>query len=45
MAQLIVKEADSKFKGELKKLAEILKISHHQVACVNHDTILVERSN
>ena len=45
IVQLIVTDADSKFKGELKKVAKILKINHHQVARGNYDLILAERFN
>ena len=45
MAQLLVTDADSKFKGEFKIVAEILKITHHPVARGNHDPVLVKKFN
>ena len=45
LSQLLVTDADSKFKGEFKKVAEIFKIEHHMVARGNHDPVLVERFN
>jgi hypothetical protein len=38
-------DADSKFKGEFIKAAELLKIKLHPVARGNHDAIMVERFN
>jgi hypothetical protein len=45
LSHLLVVDADSKFKGEFIKSAELLKIQLHQVARNNHDAIMVERFN
>ena len=43
LSHLLVVDADSKFKAEFLKTAELLKIELHQVARGNHDAIMVER--
>lgn len=43
--QIIVTDLDSKFKGQFKGMAALLKIQHHMYARVHHDTILVEGFN
>ena len=45
MPHLIITDADSKFKGEFKDMAELLKLKHHTVAKGNHNAIFVERFN
>ena len=45
IAQMIVTDADSKFKGELKKMALTLELIHHECARNNHNPVLVERFN
>jgi hypothetical protein len=45
LSHLMIIDADSKFKGEFVKAAELLKIKLHPVARGNHDAILVERFN
>jgi hypothetical protein len=45
LSHLMIINADSKFKGEFVKAAELLKIKLHPVARGNHDAIMVERFN
>ncbi len=45
LSHMLVIDADSKFKGEFVKSAELLKIKLHKVARGNHDAIMVERFN
>ena len=45
IADLVISDANSKFKGEFKLVKEILKMKHHTVTKGNHDPILVEIFN
>eukprot|EP00957_Ditylum_brightwellii_P075329 5723949-Ditylum_brightwellii.AAC.1 len=45
ISQLVITDADSKFKGEFKEAMEILKIKHHMVSKGNHNAVMVERFN
>jgi hypothetical protein len=45
LSHLMIINADSKFKGEFVKAAELLKVKLHPVARGNHDAIMVERFN
>jgi hypothetical protein len=45
LANMIVTDEDSKFKGEFKKAFKVLDIQHHLCAKGNHNAILVERFN
>ena len=45
LCHIIVTDPDSKFKGQFKGMASLLKIKHHMCARGHHDIILVERFN
>jgi HKD family nuclease len=45
LANSVITDPDSKFKGEFKEAFETLKIHHHLSARGHHDAILVERFN
>lgn len=45
LSHMLITDADSKFKGEFKGAAELLKIKHHEVSRGNHNAIMVERFN
>jgi hypothetical protein len=45
LSHLLIIDADSKFKGEFLKTAELLKMRLHPVAKGNHDAVLVECFN
>eukprot|EP00957_Ditylum_brightwellii_P187025 14243706-Ditylum_brightwellii.AAC.1 len=45
ISQLVVTDADSKFKGKFKEAMEILKITHHMASKGNHNAVMVERFN
>jgi hypothetical protein len=45
LSHLLIIDADSKFKGEFLKTAELLKMHLHPVAKGNHDAVLVKCFN
>eukprot|EP00957_Ditylum_brightwellii_P181024 13790585-Ditylum_brightwellii.AAC.1 len=45
ISQLVITDADSKFKGAFKEAMEILKIKHHMASKGNHNAVMVERFN
>ena len=45
IVDLLITDADSKFRGKFKKVGEILKMKHHPVARGKYDLVLVERFN
>jgi hypothetical protein len=45
LAQIIITDPDSKFKGEFKTAFKTLKIDHHLISKGNHNAVAVERFN